>query len=417
MKTAVATCCLIALSGLSGVANAKAFFQEDFSAPDLSSWTLSTEWKPLEEMGTWDVTSGDWFADEAAARGMRVTQDARFYGISKPLETPVSNKDSDLVIQFSVKHEKRPTSFCAGGYLKLLPEGTDLASFGGDTEYLAMFGPDLCGYDVSRVHAIVNYDGTNSLRAEDVPMESAIKDAYTHLYTWVIHPDNAYEIYIDLELKAEGSLASDWSEIPSKTIDDPNDSKPSDWVDERLIDDPEHVKPDGYDDVPEFIEDADATKPEDWDDDEDGEWTAPEIPNPEYLGPWEQRTIENPDYVGEFKPKQIPNPEYDPNAYAFGGRKIGAVGFELWVVNGGSIFSNIYVGDSFFEAKELAEETFVPFVQAERDAKKVIDDAEAERKAQEAEVAAAAAEAEAEAERESEGEGEDEESFEGDEEL
>ena len=30
-------------------------------------------------------------------------------------------------------------------------------------------------------------------------------------------------------------------------------------------------------------------QPEDWDDEEDGEWTAPTIPNPEYKGPWKQK--------------------------------------------------------------------------------------------------------------------------------
>jgi len=30
-------------------------------------------------------------------------------------------------------------------------------------------------------------------------------------------------------------------------------------------------------------------QPEDWDDEEDGEWTAPTIPNPEYKGPWEPK--------------------------------------------------------------------------------------------------------------------------------
>jgi hypothetical protein len=30
-------------------------------------------------------------------------------------------------------------------------------------------------------------------------------------------------------------------------------------------------------------------QPEDWDDEEDGEWTAPTIPNPDYKGPWKQK--------------------------------------------------------------------------------------------------------------------------------
>lgn len=35
-------------------------------------------------------------------------------------------------------------------------------------------------------------------------------------------------------------------------------------------------------DKPENIPDPDAKKPEDWDEDMDGEWEPPMIPNPEY---------------------------------------------------------------------------------------------------------------------------------------
>ncbi len=37
-------------------------------------------------------------------------------------------------------------------------------------------------------------------------------------------------------------------------------------------------------DKPEYISDPDASKPEDWDDDMDGEWEPPQIPNPDYSG-------------------------------------------------------------------------------------------------------------------------------------
>ena len=37
-------------------------------------------------------------------------------------------------------------------------------------------------------------------------------------------------------------------------------------------------------DQPEYIPDPDAEKPEDWDDDMDGEWEPPMIPNPDYKG-------------------------------------------------------------------------------------------------------------------------------------
>ena len=44
----------------------------------------------------------------------------------------------------------------------------DQSSFGGDTPYKIMFGPDLCGYDVSRIHAIFTYDGENLLKTDDI---------------------------------------------------------------------------------------------------------------------------------------------------------------------------------------------------------------------------------------------------------
>ena len=42
-------------------------------------------------------------------------------------------------------------------------------------------------------------------------------------------------------------------------------------------------------DKPEHIADPDATKPEDWDDEMDGEWEPPMIDNPEYKGEWKPR--------------------------------------------------------------------------------------------------------------------------------
>ena len=49
-------------------------------------------------------------------------------------------------------------------------------------------------------------------------------------------------------------------------IRDPSVSKPADWVDEPLMDDPEDVKPADYDNTPKEIPDPEAEKPEDWDD-------------------------------------------------------------------------------------------------------------------------------------------------------
>lgn len=138
----------------------------------------------------------------------------------------------------------------------------------------------------------------------------------------------------------------------------------------------------GYDDIPEKIADKDAKKPEDWDDEDDGEWEPPLIANPEYKGPWVQKTIANPDYKGIWEAPDIPNPEFkdNPTLYAFS--DLANVGFELWQVKAGTIFDNILVTDDRKYAKEFAEKTWGASKEAE---KKMFDEVkEEERKKEEA---------------------------------
>lgn len=215
-----------------------------------------------------------------------------------------------------------------------------------------MFGPDICG-PKAMVHAILNYNGTNYNLKKDV---SAPKDIFTHTYTLHIKPDQTYELSIDGKSKAKGSLLEDWDFLPPKKIKDPNASKPADWVDEEMIVDVNDKKPEGYDDIPEFIPDPEAKKPEDWDDDMDGEWEAPSVPNPDYLGPWTPKMIPNPLYKGEWVHPEIDNPEYkeDTEIYNY---EFGSVGLDVWQVKSGTIFDNILVTDDVQEAKKIQKAT------------------------------------------------------------
>merc|ERR1712080_547427 len=105
------------------------------------------------------------------------------HAISAKLSKPFSNRGKDLVIQFSVKHEEHKYSFCGGGYIKLLPSNLVQKNFGGDSDYSIMFGPDLCGYDISRIHLIFNDGKTNLLKNEEIKMEYGDKNEFTHVYT------------------------------------------------------------------------------------------------------------------------------------------------------------------------------------------------------------------------------------------
>merc|ERR1719248_241579 len=358
----------LAVCALACAAATEIYMEEDFSN-GLDGWTEG--FPKGKEMGKWVSTSGKWFVDEEVNKGMATTEDMRFHSITAKMDKPSTSKGKDLVIQFSAKYENHQYAFCGGGYIKLLPDGLKQATFGGDDEYHIMFGPDLCGYDVSHIHAIFNHKGTNLLKTDKINLEYSDKNEYTHLYTLVVNPDGTYEVLFDLESKAKGKIVDDWA-FPKPTIDDPDDKKPSDWVDETEIDDPEAKKPEGYDDIPAQIPDPDATKPEDWDDEDDGEWEAPLIDNPEFKGEWVAPKIANPEYKGEWSPKQIANKDYEEGVqlapyYSY------YIGYELWVVNNGTIFDNILVTDDLEYAKAQAEKLWRPTKDGEKEKKEAWD--------------------------------------------
>lgn len=308
-------------------------------------------------MGEWTHTAGKFYGS-AEDKGIQTTGPHRFYGISAKLDKPyVSTPGKDLVIQYSAKLE---TSMeCGGAYIKLLPGGDSFKSskFGGDTPYSVMFGPDICGS--RRTHVILHSDKKNDnlMIKNEITCEN---DQLTHLYTLVVKADNTFEVFIDQKSVKKGKLEDEFPFLEPKQIQDPAQSKPADWVDEASIPDPSDVKPEGYDDVPAEIPDANAKKPDDWDAEEDGEWEAPMVDNPAYKGPWRQKRIPNPDYKGPWVHPLIPNPAYvsDDTMYSVCKEACTHVGFELWQVTDGVLFDDIFVSDSLEEAQKYAEETY-----------------------------------------------------------
>eukprot|EP00906_Rhabdomonas_costata_P036603 RCo051331 len=335
--------------------SAETFFRETFDDESWEKRWVQSEWK--SPMGHWKWTAGDWPADPKLNLGLQTMDDMHHHAISAKLERPFSNRGKPLVVQFTVKNERKEYAFCGGGYVKLLPSGLDQKKFGGESDYSIMFGPDLCGYDVSRIHLIFTYKGKNLLKKDEMKLEYADKDEFTHVYKMVLNPDNTVAVYFDGTEKYKGSLLEGW-DFPPATLDDPADQKPSDWVDEKEIPDPTDKKPEK--EVPEMIPDPDATKPDEWDDDLDGEWEPPLVKNPEFTGEWKPRMIPNPAYKGEWKAKQLPNPDYNPDVYVYD--DLAYVGFELWTVNNGTIFDNIIVTDNEEAADQLRKETSDKFV-------------------------------------------------------
>merc|ERR1719247_2541554 len=349
-----------------GAVAAEVYFEEDFSGDWESRWVQSEN---KDDLGKFVATAG--INGDASNLGLKTSQDAKFYGISA-VTKEFSNKDKPLVVQYSVKHEQGID--CGGAYLKLGPAPFDGKKFHGETVYNVMFGPDICGM-TKRTHLIFNYKDNNLLKDKDLRTES---DELTHVYTLVVKPDNTFAVSIDGEKVDSGTLEDGWKFLESKEIDDPEDKKPADWVDEAEIDDPEDKKPDGHDDIPAKISDPKAKKPDDWDDESDGEWEAPQIDNPDYKGEWKAKRIANPAYKGVWAPKKIANPQYvDDNtigqydSFAF-------VGIDVWQVKSGTIFDNLLITDDVDTDKAAAEKA----AKAEEERKKAEEEA-AKKKAEE----------------------------------
>merc|ERR1719345_674691 len=340
-----------------GFAAGETFFEEDFSGDWESRWVQSEH---KDDLGKFAASAGKFGGDT----GLQTSEDAKFYDISAKFNT-FSNKDKTMVVQFSVKHEQGID--CGGAYLKLGGGEFDGKKFHGETSYNVMFGPDICGM-TKRTHLIFNYNDNNLLKDKDMRTES---DELTHVYTLIVNPDNTFEVQIDGSKVEDGKLADGWKFLESKEIDDPEDKKPTDWVDEAEMDDPKDKKP------------------ADWDDESDGAWEAPQVDNPEFKGEWKAKRIPNPAYKGVWAPKKIANPKYvDDNTigqYA----DFSFVGIDIWQVKSGTIFDNVLITDSVDTAK-AAQEKLKTFQDAEKAAKEAADAEKAKKDEEERKVKEAA---------------------------
>merc|ERR1712238_173453 len=366
--------------GCLGVAFGEVYFEESFGDGWESRWVSAEK----EGLGEFKASAGK-FGDDV---GLQTSQDAKFYGISAALPT-FSNKDKTLIVQYTVKHEQNID--CGGAYLKLGPAPFDGKEFNGDTEYNIMFGPDICGM-TKHTHLIFNYEKENLLKTKDLRTES---NELTHLYTLTVKPDNTFDVSIDGVSVEAGSLAEGWKFLKEKEIDDSEDKKPEEWVDEAEPDDPEDKKPEGHDDIPAKLADPKATKPDDWDDESDGEWEAPQIDNPDFKGSWSAKRIANPAYKGVWAPKKIANPEYKDDDTLYSYDSFAFVGIDVWQVKSGTIFDNILITDDAAVATAAAEKIKAA-QDVEKAAKKDADDKKAEEDAKKAAEEPAAEETPAE---------------------
>ena len=349
--------------------------------------------------------------------GLVVSSPAKKHAVSTLFAAPFDPKASGgLVVQYELQLKNRLQ--CGGAYIKLLSASEELSQdgFKAETPYTIMFGPDNCG-TTNKVHFILRHRNPLSGEWEEKhlvgPPSPEVGDGATHLYTAIVGTDNTVKLLVDNKQVKTASLLSktDFKPAvnPEKVIDDAADSKPEEWVDEPKMDDPEAKKPDDWDedapprivdpaeekpaawldDAPLKVPDPKATPPGDWDVDEDGEWEAPmvdnpdcsgagkgcgewqakQIANPDYKGKWHAAKVDNPAYLGVWKPRQVDNPHYFEDETPYAMAPIGGIGIELWTMQNGILFDNIVLTGSPEVAASIAASAFEPRAAAERASK------------------------------------------------
>ncbi|KAI9728015.1 MAG: hypothetical protein M1828_005420 [Chrysothrix sp. TS-e1954] len=386
----------------------KAPFLEQFTDDWESRWQASHAKKDDKSTDEEWAFVGNWAVEEPSVlkgiegdKGLVLKDKAAHHAISAKFPKKIDNKGKDLVVQYEVKLQDGLE--CGGAYMKLLQDNKALHAeeFSNASPYIIMFGPDKCG-STNKVHFIFKHKNPKTKEYEEKHMKDAPRmnnDKLTNLYTLIVRKDQSFQLRVNGEAVRNGTLLEDFSPSvnPEKEIDDPNDKKPSDWVEKAKIPDPEAQKPEDWDedapfeiideeaekpddwleDEPQMIPDPEAEKPEDWDDEEDGDyvppmvqnpkcaeasgcgpWEKPKIKNPEYKGKWTAPLIDNPEYKGVWKPRKIANPDYFEDKTPSNLEPMGAIGFELWTMQANILFDNIYIGHSLEDAELFKTKTF-----------------------------------------------------------
>ncbi|KAE8792249.1 Calreticulin-3 [Hordeum vulgare] len=160
---------------------------------------VKSNWKRSEgKAGTFKHTEGKYSGDPDD-KGIQTTIDDRHFAISAKIPE-FSNKGRTLVVQYSIKFEQE--NECGGGYIKLMSGYVNQKKYSGDTPY---------------------------------------------------RPDASYSLLVDNRERESGSMYTDWDILPPRKIKDVGAKKPKDWDDREYIEDPDAVKPEGYDSIPREI--------------------------------------------------------------------------------------------------------------------------------------------------------------------
>ncbi|XP_040846808.1 calreticulin-3 [Ochotona curzoniae] len=319
------------------VALATVYFQEEFLDGERwrNRWVQSTN---NSQFGHFRVSSGKFYGHKEKDKGLQTTQNGRFYAISARFK-PFSNKGKTLVLQYTVKHEQKMD--CGGGYVKLFPADVDQRNLSGQSQYYIMFGPDICGFDIKKVHVILHFK--NQYHANKKSIRCKV-DGFTHLYALVLRPDLSYDVKIDGQSIESGSVEYDWNLTSLKKMAR-SSVGPEDYA---------QGAGDKSQDWEKHFLDAGASEPSDWNSDLEADFPAPMLQKPPYqdgLKPegidkhvWLHRKMKNTNSLTEYDLAEFEN--------------IGAIGLDLWQVRAGTIFDNFLITDDEEYAENFGKATW-----------------------------------------------------------
>lgn len=315
-------CChlLLGLGALLGLARSRAevYFEDRTQNSQFRSWQIPAA---DEKLGTWEVIDGE-------EGGVRTRNDQHRHVFLKHLSQVFSTENRTFVLQFSVRFP--PGLECAGGYINLYDKNASMVFLEEMGVPLLSFGPNICGRE-QQVLVSWRYKGQLYPIQKDIPTPY---DTIAHLYTLHVQPDQTYEVFVDWERVASGSLTKDWRMLPPRYIQDVKAPRPADWQTAAEVDDPSDVRP------------------TDWDDSKHGPWRPRRIPNPKYEGPWIPPIIQNPDYYE------------DDRIYVL--EDVMAMGFDVWQSESGTTFSHILITDDLEYARSESTQTWKPLYERQK---------------------------------------------------
>ncbi|XP_058513571.1 calreticulin-3 [Ochotona princeps] len=319
------------------VALATVYFQEEFLDGERwrNRWVQSTN---NSQFGHFRLSSGKFYGHKEKDKGLQTAQNGRFYAISARFK-PFSNKGKTLVLQYTVKHEQKMD--CGGGYVKLFPADVDQRNLSGTSQYYIMFGPDICGFDIKKVHVILHFK--NQYHANKKSIRCKV-DGFTHLYALVLRPDLSYEVKIDGQSIESGSIEHDWNVTSLKKMAR-SSAGPEAWA---------QSAEDKSQDWEKHFLDAGASEPRDWNSDLDADFQAPMLQKPPYQDGLKPEGIDKHVWLHRKMKSTNSLTEYDLAEF----ENIGAVGLDLWQVRAGTIFDNFLITDDEEYAENFGKATW-----------------------------------------------------------